>query len=122
MWKKLLLCIIPFFIIAWTPTTTTVTSAWTTVCSERVTGASTVTFKVHNTGATNPFTACQVQTWIGPGDDDWALVTVTWSTTCSSLAAAGKTWFSLSGQSHEKLRVQVQSTVGTTAYCRPYGQ
>jgi hypothetical protein len=121
MWKKLLLFIIPIFIIAWTPATSTVTTAWTTLCEERVTGSTTVTFKVSNTGPTNPFTDCRVQTWMGPAAADWADVTVTWSTTCSTLAAAGNTWASLAEQSHEKLRVQAKSTSGTTAYCRPYG-
>lgn len=120
MLKKLTLLILAFLIIAWTPTTSTVTSAWTNICEERVTTTTTVTFKVHNTGA-QPFTACKVQTWIGPGDADWADVTVSWSTACASLAASGMTWFSLSGQSHEKLRVLAQSTAGTTAYCRAYG-
>lgn len=118
--KKLLLVLISLFIIAWTPTTSTVTAAWTTICQERVTKTTTVTFKVHNTGA-QPFTACKVQTWVGPAETDWADVTVSWSTACTSLAANGMTWFSLEGQSHEKLRVQAQSTAGTTAYCRPYG-
>lgn len=121
MLRKLLLLATVVFIVAWSPTATTVTAAWTTVCEEQVSGFTTVTFKIHNTGATNAFTDCQVQTWVGPGVDDWALVTVTWSTTCSTLAKGAKTWFSLNEQSHEKIRVQVKSASGTTAYCRPYG-
>lgn len=120
MFKKLLWVVLAFLIIAWTPTTSTITSAWTTLCEERVTKTTTVTFKVHNTGV-NAFTACKVQTWVGPDADDWADVAVTWSTACATLAADGMTWFSLEGQSHEKLRVIAQSTSGTTAYCRPYG-
>jgi hypothetical protein len=120
MLKKLLLLIFPIFIIAWTPTTAIITGAWTTVCEERVTKTTTVTFKLHNTGG-QALTACRLQTWVGPAETDWADVTVVWSTACASLAAGASTWASLEGQSHEKLRVQAQSTSGTTVYCRPYG-
>ena len=122
MIRKLLMIVVAILILAWTPTTTTgLDGTWKTICEEDVKGYSTVTFKVHNTGSTNPFTACQVQTWTGPATTDWSVITVSWSTACATLAKNTATWFTLDGQAHEKIRVQAQSTLGTDAYCRPYG-
>ncbi len=119
--RKITLAILAFVLVAFTPvTTTTVGAAWITLCEERVSQYQNVQFKVHNTGATNPFTDCQVQTWIGPADTDWLTLAPTW-TTCQSLVAGAFTTWEIMGSSHEKLRVQAKSAVGTSAYCRPYG-
>lgn len=122
MIRKLLMIAVAILILAWTPvTTSSIGTDWVTICEEDVKGYSTVTFKVHNTGATNPFTDCHVQTWVGPAATDWTDVSVTWSTACASLAKGVMTWTTLDGEAHEKIRVQAKSTLGTSAYCRPYG-
>jgi len=119
--KRLLLILVAFVILAWAPTTTTVTAAadWITICQEDVGRFTTVGFKLHNTGS-NPLTDCRIQTWVGPSaTDDW-LDYYTW-TTCKTLAKDAMTIFEMSGNCQEKMRVQVKSTAGTTMYCRPYG-
>jgi len=57
---------------AWIPRTDTVTEAWTTICENDVTKVKNVTFRIKNTGVTNPFTDCRVQTWVGSATDDVA--------------------------------------------------
>jgi len=107
--------------MAFSPTVTpSVTAAWTTICSETNIGKNArMQFKVHNTGS-NPFTDCQVQSWVGPDAGDWMVVSIGW-TTCQSLAAGAMTTWEINGSSHERLRVQAKSAAGTSSYCRPYG-
>ena len=117
-----LLLIVSVMCMAFTPTiTTSVTAAWTTICSEANIGRNArMQFKVHNTGTTNPFTDCQVQSWVGPAATDWVTISIGW-TACQSLATGAMTTWEIDGSSHEKLRVQAKSAAGTSAYCRPYG-
>ena len=119
--KKFFMLLAALIGFAFSPQTTpTITAAWTTICIEDQIGKeSQIQFKVHNTGA-NPFTDCRVQSWVGPDSDDWVDISINW-TACISLAADAMTTWEITGSSHEKLRVQVQSTLGTSAYCRPYG-
>lgn len=115
----LALCAV-LFVVGWTPTSgTSVTGAWTLVCSEEdVRLAKSVGFKVHNTGA-NAFTDCVVESWVGPASTDW--VTYYSWTSCKTLAAGASTFFELMGNVNERLRVRAKSAAGTTAACRPYG-
>jgi len=119
--KRLFLILIAFTCVAFTPkTTTTVGAAWTTICEESLSGIKPrMQFRVHNTGA-NPFTDCQVQSWVGPATTDWLTISIAW-TACQTLAAAGMTTWEIDGNSHERLRVQAKSAAGTSSYCRPYG-
>lgn len=119
--KRLFLALIAFMCVAFTPTpTASVTAAWTTICSESSIGRyARFQFKVHNTGA-NPFTDCQVQSWVGPADGDWVVISVGWAA-CQSLAAGAMTTWEIDGSSHERLRVQAKAAAGTSSYCRPYG-
>lgn len=103
---------------SWEPKTTTVSASFVTVCQEDVGPFPNVSFKIHNTGA-NPLTDCKIETWVGPLATDWTTY-IAW-TSCASLAAGSSTILEVAGNSQEKLRVQAKSTVGTTVYCRPYG-
>lgn len=121
MLKKLILLGLVVFLLGFTPQTTSVSSGWITICDANTSNYSNVTFHVHNTGSTNPLTACRVQAFVGPDvATDWKDVTTTWAE-CNALAAGGNTYWSVSGSSFSKLRVQAQSTLGTTTYCRPFG-
>lgn len=118
--KRLLLVFLVIFLVAWSPTTTTVTSSWTTICdTERLGDTTNVQFKVHNTGA-NPFTDCRVRSWVGPDADDYKDIDIAW-TECLTLAADASSIWEISGSSHEKIIVEAKAAAGTTAYCRPYG-
>jgi len=119
--KRIFLALVAFMCVAFTPVTTaSVTAAWTTLCEEDLAGSKPrMQFKVHNTGA-NPFTDCQVQSWVGPAATDWVTISSTWAA-CQSLAAGAMTTWEIDGSSHERLRVQAKSAAGTSAYCRPYG-
>lgn len=119
--KKVILILAALSLLAFTPKTTpTVGAAWTTVCDEPTAGPNgNMQFKVHNTGA-NPFTDCQVETWVGPALTDWKVISSSW-TECETLAAGAKSVWEVAGSSHERIRVQVKSAAGTSAYCRPYG-
>jgi hypothetical protein len=116
--KRFLILLAALVAFGFAPTTTTVTAAWTTICEETVGQYKNMQFKVHNTGA-NPFTDCVVQRWVGPLTTDWVALT-SW-TACQTLAAGATTVLDIMGNSDEKLRVQAKSAVGTTSYCRPYG-
>ena len=62
------------------PTTTaSVTSDWTTICELNVFTYANFGFRIRNTGATNAFTDCRVQSFVGPGDDVAATGTLTMS-------------------------------------------
>jgi hypothetical protein len=55
------------------------------------------------------------------GLDAWATVSVSW--VAGGLLAPGvSSTRTMSGQSHEKIRVQVKSSSGTTSYCRSWGR
>ena len=101
--------------MAFTPTaTTSVTAAWTTICDESGVGRNArMQFKVHNTGA-NPFTDCQVQSWVGPATTNWVTISIGW-TACQTLAASAMTTWEIDGSSHERLRVQAKSAIGTSS-------
>jgi len=118
-YTTLLLAILAILFLGFTPQTTTVDASWKTVCEQNASEYPNVTFHVHNTGLTNPFTACRVQVFIGPLATDWEDVTINW-TACNSLAAGASSTWSITGSSYSKFRMQVQSTIGTTCYCRPY--
>jgi len=118
MCKRAVVLIVALLILGWTPTTTTVASDWTLLCQESVGRFQTVGFKLHNTGA-NPLTDCVIETWVGPATTDW-MSYYTW-TSCTTLAAGGKTVFEVMGNSNEKFRVRAKSAAGTTVSCRPYG-
>lgn len=121
--KRIFLAILALSLLAFTPTTTPVVgAAWTTLCDVPTTGSnSNVQFKVHNTGTTNPFTDCKVDTWVGPDIlTDWKTISINW-TECISLAAGAMTVWEIAGNSHERIRVQAKSALGTSAYCRPAG-
>jgi hypothetical protein len=51
------------------------------------------------------------------GADSWTTISSTWSD-CASLAAGASTAWAVSGSSYVRLRVQAQSTSGTSAHCR----
>lgn len=55
------------------------------------------------------------------GVDAWATVSVSWGT-CALLTPGVATTRTVTGESHEKLRLQVKSTLGTTSYCRAWGK
>jgi hypothetical protein len=119
--KRSVLFLITLLLVAFTPVTTAVVgSDWTTLCEEPVGLYQNIQFKVQNTGTTNPFTDCRVQSWVGPASTDWVTLSPAW-TACQALAAGGVTIWEIAGSSHEKLRVQAKSAAGTSAYCRPYG-
>ncbi len=102
--------------------TAAVTSAWTTICEMPTWNYSSIHFGIKNTGLTNPFTDCQVETWVGPNADDWVVISSSW-TACKSLAPGVLTdWFSSGITYPTKMRVQVKSALGTSAYCRQYGK
>ncbi len=108
------------FVLAYSPTTTVVTAAWTKICDTGRLGQTTnVQFKVHNIGA-NPLTDCRVRSWVGPDATDYDDIDTGWFA-CISLAADGVTTWEIAGNSHEILIVEVKSAVGTSTYCRPYG-
>ena len=101
--------------------TAAVTSAWTTICELSTHQMTNVSFGVHNTGATNPFTDCVVESWVGPDvAADWAVISSSWAD-CKSLAAGATTSWDISGIAYTRMRVRVKSTVGTSAYCRQAG-
>jgi len=105
---------------AFAPTTTpAVTAAWTTLCEAATETFPNITFSVANTGA-NPFTDCRVQAWSGPTATDWKDISTTW-TECITLAAGSASLWSIAGNSYVRLRVQVKSAAGTSAYCKPSG-
>lgn len=119
--KKLILVALAFCLVAFAPQTTDpVGATWTTICDVKTNGLSELSFKVKNTGA-NPFTDCVVEAYVGPTDTDWYAISTTW-TECKSLAAGSMTRWAVAGLSEVKVRVRVQSTAGTTAYCRIDGQ
>lgn len=96
--------------------TATVGASWTTVCEDAFGRYGNVSLVLHNTGS-QALTACQVQVYVGPDADDWATHPTGW-TACASLGAGAKTTWSVSGNSFQKIRVQAQSTSGTTTLCR----
>ena len=105
---------------AFAPSTTpTITASWITICEASTERFPNITFAVSNTGA-NPFTACRVQAWAGPTATDWKDISTTWAE-CTTLAASASSLWSIAGNSYLRLRVQVQSTAGTSAYCKPSG-
>ena len=120
MLRKIAILGFAVLLLGFTPQNTTVSSGWITICDANVSNYSNLTFHVKNTGVTNPLTACRVQAFVGPPSADWKDVTTTWAE-CNSLATSAYTYWSVSGSSFSKLRVQAQSTLGTTTYCRPFG-
>lgn len=60
-------------------------------------------------------------TALAGGLDAWATVSVSW-TACALLTPGVATTRTITGESHEKLRVQAKSAVGTTSYCRAWGK
>lgn len=116
--KKLVL-FLAFVLFGFGAQTTTVTSAWTTVCDSNISGYTNVIFQVHNTGS-NPFTDCRVLSWVGPAVGDWDVISIDWAA-CKALVAGEMSYWEISSTARNKLRVQVQSTVGTTCYCKTSG-
>lgn len=120
--KKILIVVLGLFLLgaSYTPqpvTKTGLDGTWQTACEMSLNGKFTnYTFEIKNTGA-NPFTDCQIQSYVGPTATDWALVSDTW-VACDALAAGSSSGWALGGGSFRKLRLQVKATAGTNSYCQ----
>jgi hypothetical protein len=116
--KKLILVVLAIFLVAFTPQTTTVTAAWTTICEATTEGYPAFSIKVKNTGS-NPLTACQIEVFVGPTVNDWHVIA--WADCASLTAGSTARWASDVGYAEVKTRVRAQSTAGTTTHCRMDG-
>ena len=98
-----------------TEQTATVTSAWATIGEAVTDGFKNLSIKIKNTGATNPLTDCDIQTYMGPTDADWH--SETWSAG-ASLAPGATARQTIVGNAEVRMRVRAKATSGTTTYCR----
>lgn len=94
----------------------TVGASWTTVCEDAFGRYGNVSFLLHNTGS-QALTACKVEVFVGPASTDWVAHPTAWAA-CASLGSGAKSPWTVSGNSFQKIRVQAQSTAGTTTFCR----
>lgn len=117
----LALCVFLVGAVVYDPDPVAVTgldNTWKTLCQvDKAQRYQNVAFLVKNTGGVNPFTDCQVQSYVGPTASDWTTISLTWAG-CTSLAAGGSTYWTIAGNSHPKIRVQVKSAIGTNGHCQ----
>jgi len=100
--------------------TTEVTTAWTTVYEEGVSGYSAVTLRLKNTHATVAFSDARVQTLVGPGTADTDWFTLADWTAAKTLAAGATTAYDVAGV-HDTLRVQLKCASTSEAYLAGHG-